>query len=96
MVIVLFFVCHPVTNALEHEVFVEGYGQVFKIKCILLCKQVSMWENHGNKLIVMEFQDTQNSKEISQEIPSPEMIWVSWVEIHSISYLSFEIKCPHL
>jgi hypothetical protein len=42
MVIVLFFVCHPVTNALEHEVFVEGYGQVFKIKCILLCKQVSM------------------------------------------------------
>jgi hypothetical protein len=42
MVIVLFFLCHLVTSALEHEVFVETYGQVFKIKCILLCKQSSM------------------------------------------------------
>jgi len=71
----------------EHEVFVETYGQVFKIKCILLCKQISMWENHGSKLILKEFQDTRNSKERSQEIPSPEMIWVSWEEIHSITWI---------
>jgi hypothetical protein len=42
MVIALFFLCHPVTSALEHEVFVGTYGQVFKITCVLLCKQSSM------------------------------------------------------
>jgi hypothetical protein len=46
-------------------------------------------------IIAMEFQET-NSKEGSQEIPSPEMVWVLGEKIHSISYLTFGIRCPHL